>query len=248
MTRAQSCEHALVFAPGRLHCLRPALLLALLGVGLGLGPIGCFGGPTSDLPSKADDDGLPTDGATGDDDNGGDSEGSDTGGTPGSNGGGMGSADAGAAGEPPSDAGQQTDAAVPPACPWSTPPVEAVSCGGSHCALSRAQLSAAPGAVCESTENLDAVCTGDPQRVVHACWRSNMISFDRATAVKTCASAEPLLSMLSSECLDCYVALHECVSAMCALECALENSGECEPCTNQKCVPAFTTCSGLSTP
>lgn len=211
----------------------------------------CFGGPTSDFPNRGTGE-APTHGGGADNgdnnNNGGDSEGANGGGaSSGSNG--APGLDAGTAAPPDSSA----DAAVPPVdgavpCTWSTSPADAASCGGSHCLLTRAELTATPSAVCEPAGSLDAVCSGDAQRVVHACWRSNMSTADRAVQVKVCAVADPLLVNMEGACVDCYVALHECISASCEAACATEANAACELCTSEMCTPAFATCSGLTAP
>lgn len=256
--RGEAAKLPVVSAPSL--AFRLSAPLACLALALG----GCFGGPTSDFPSKAnDDDGAP--GANGSDGEGntGGGASSGTNGDPSTdNGGGGAPMDAGS---PPfgedSDAGTSSDggaaldggadAGQPDAgdgCAWSSPAPDAEHCGGSYCDTARAALTVNGGAACSSAGSLDAVCASDPLQVVGACLRTHWLSPSRAMAVKSCAVADEKLNNVSGSCLDCYVALHECMADACAVQCLAEAGAACEACTVDQCGAAFSTCSGLARP
>jgi len=222
-----------------------------------LGLSGCFGGPTSDFPNRVNDDGAPT--PPGDDTSGEGANssggGNDSGstGSSGSNGGGSGQD----AGSPPlsdADGGVPDggpEAGIPDSgtsCGWQSLAPDVDHCSGNYCDVTRANLSASAASACAGTGSLDAVCAGHALSVVGDCFRTHVVSTMRAADVKACAKADLKLATTAEGCVDCYVALHECLGSSCAVECIPGVSPSCEACAATHCAAAFSTCSGLRLP
>ncbi len=107
------------------------------------------------------------------------------------------------------------------------------------CATARA------GTACNNTADLAALAA-------HADSAFGSI----ASCTVTCLGAQDCVSGciskkfgVSSECGLCFGADAKCTVSKCVFQCVGgANSGGCKACTNAKCTPAFTACSGIDPP
>jgi secreted trypsin-like serine protease len=92
------------------------------------------------------------------------------------------------------------------------------------------------------------------QNIYNTKGKTNFIN-DMTTCGKKCFGASACVSkcIIADEgytqaCADCFGGLAACTEANCLAQCIGGNSPACAACQQEKCVPAFTTCSGLTPP
>ena len=99
-----------------------------------------------------------------------------------------------------------------------------------------------PDGACTNPEDQAIVDSVDVEKIAEDCAKQNIFSTDNA---KKCIKEQ---TDLSDPCVDCFGGISECVMASClASGCIDPDSEACKACVDEKCLPKFEECSGLST-
>jgi hypothetical protein len=100
---------------------------------------------------------------------------------------------------------------------------------------------AVPDGACTNPEDQAIVDSVDVEKIAEECAKQNIFSPDNS---KKCIKEQ---TDLSDPCVDCFGGISECVMASCLASGCLDPESEaCLKCVNEKCLPKFEDCSGLS--